>query len=62
MMPHPVAALVCAILGVLLLWLGLGARRREVGIEGRVVMPLAGVMFLVAALVYGLLSVVDVVT
>ena len=61
-MPHPLAAIICAVVGMLLVWLGLGARRREVGIEGRVVMPLAGVMFLLAAAAYGLLSIVDMVT
>jgi hypothetical protein len=61
-MTHPVSALVCAIVGILLVWLGFVARRREAGIEGKVMMFLSGGMFLLASGAYAVLSLVGLLT
>lgn len=58
-MTYPLSALACGVIGVLLVWIGIKARRSDVGTEGKVIMPVAGGLFLLGALVYAVLSVVS---
>lgn len=58
-MVHLGSAAACAVIGIALTVLGIKAKRREVGIEGRVTMLVAGCLFLLGSAAYIVLGVMS---